>query len=50
MKTEDKLYYCHYCQMPYDGEEDGDVGYGPPSRRPACTDRPGNLSEDRTND
>ena len=26
-------WYCHDCQMEFESEDDGDVGYGSPSRR-----------------
>lgn len=28
MKSEEKLYWCAYCNMLTDGEDDGTVGYG----------------------
>lgn len=26
-------WYCNHCRATFDGVDDGDVGYGPPSRR-----------------
>ena len=28
-----RAFYCHHCQMEFEPEDDGDVGYGSPSRR-----------------
>jgi ribosomal protein L37AE/L43A len=38
-RTENKLYYCHTCEMAYDGEDDGIVGYGDPSRQAELAER-----------
>ncbi len=46
-QMEDKLYQCLRCKMLFDGEEDGTIGYGPPSRRIEREERQLKRSKER---
>ncbi len=49
-RMEDKLYQCLACKILFDGEDDGDVGYGPPSRRIEREERQQKQSRERKHD
>ena len=31
--TTDRAWYCHECRMEFEPDDDGDIGYGRPSKR-----------------